>query len=276
MAREKEAREKEQREKGQQTAPTNGNIERRYFTLPEIRAIRGEGDDPDHLEGHAAVFDQLSEDLGGFREKIEKGAFKKTIRKSDVRALLNHDSNFVLGRTKAKTLKLKEDDVGLFTRIDPPDTQWARDLMESIERGDISQMSFGFRTITDHWEIVNKENIRTLKEVELFDVSPVTFPAYPQTDIQARSLLKTYGLDFGAINRVLVSIEHGLDIDDEDRGVIADAVEKLNNLITPAENGNGDTGDGLEPLHQVSILKRKLDLKLKTTTGMEDNSNGQN
>ena len=165
--------------------------ERRSLPL-ETLEIRQE-DEGRRIVGYAAVFDQLSEPLfGGFREKIAKGAFKKTIREADVRALWNHDPNYVLGRTKSGTLKLREDDRGLAIEIDPPDTQWARDLMTSIERGDVDQMSFGFRVVKESWDRdADGTIIRTLREVELFDVSPVTFPAYPQTSVQVRDMLRS-------------------------------------------------------------------------------------
>lgn len=141
------------------------------------------------IVGHAAVFNRMSEDLGFFREKIEPGAFKQTLAdKDDVRALFNHDPNNVLGRSTAGTLRLKEDDEGLRVEIDPPDTQLARDLMVSIDRGDVSQMSFGFETRKDEWDHSDKQNpVRTLVDVKLYDVSPVTFPAYPDTDVAARA-----------------------------------------------------------------------------------------
>ena len=162
-------------------------IERRYFPVTELRAI---ADDKGlrHITGYAAVFDSLSDDLGGFREKIDRGAFKKTIKKDDVRALKNHNTDYVIARTKSGTLKLSEDEHGLKIDATPPDSSWARDLMTSIERGDIDQMSFGFQTINDRWETQNKEEIRTLVEVKLFDVSPVAFPAYPDTEVGLRSL----------------------------------------------------------------------------------------
>lgn len=166
-------------------------IERRTFPLIEIRAEQGD-DKSLRISGHAAVFNKKSEPIFGFREIVLPGAFKKTIKDADVRALWNHDPNFVLGRNKSGTLRLKEDDVGLRTDIDLPDTQFARDLYTSIKRGDVDQMSFGFRTITDKWRTQDKETIRELAEVELFDVSPVTFPAYPQTDIAARAEIRSY------------------------------------------------------------------------------------
>jgi uncharacterized protein len=162
-------------------------IERRNFQIQELRAIT---DDKGlrHITGYAAVFNSLSEDLGGFREKIDQGAFSKTINADDIRALWNHDSNHVLGRNKSGTLALSEDQRGLQIDIVPPDTQFARDLMVSIDRGDIDQMSFGFKTINQRWEGEYPNEIRTLMEVQLFDVSPVTFPAYPDTEVGLRSL----------------------------------------------------------------------------------------
>lgn len=151
--------------------------------VAELRADHDDG----KIRGYAAVFDSLSEDLGGFREKIAKGAFADTLN-ADVRALWNHDANIVLGRTTSGTLTLREDSHGLAIEIDPPDTQQARDLLVSIRRGDISQMSFGFYTKADEWEKRDGENIRTLRKVELFDVSPVTYPAYADTSVATRSL----------------------------------------------------------------------------------------
>ncbi|MDP6709416.1 MAG: HK97 family phage prohead protease [Alphaproteobacteria bacterium] len=163
------------------------DLERRNFEVAiEVRA--DEGEDP-VIVGHAAVFNQLSVDLGGFREKIAPGAFSKAIG-GDVRALFNHDPNLILGRSVAKTLRLAEDSTGLAVEIDPPATATARHVVEAMRRGDVSQMSFGFRTIKDEWTRgePGEPSIRTLLEVELFDVSPVTFPAYPQTDVAVRSL----------------------------------------------------------------------------------------
>jgi hypothetical protein len=162
-------------------------IERRNFAVTELRAITDEKG-LRHITGYAAVFNTLSEDLGRFREKIDPGAFSETIKTDDVRALWNHDSNYPLGRNRANTLTLNEDTHGLKIDIVPPDTQWARDLMTSIDRGDVDQMSFGFQTLSDRWETVDKVEIRTLIKVRLYDVSPVTFPAYPDTEVGLRSL----------------------------------------------------------------------------------------
>lgn len=152
-------------------------------------------DDDDVLRGYAAVFGEEVEIFPGFREKIRRGAFKKTLKESpDIRALWNHDTNFVLARTVNGTLKLKEDAHGLAVEIHPPETQWAKDDIETIRRGDVNQMSFAFRVVKSRWldEGGDDEDdiVRELLEVRLYEVSPVTFPAYPTTEIalnQARS-----------------------------------------------------------------------------------------
>lgn len=168
-----------------ETKPADG-IERRVFTITGLETRAAEGDQPARLAGYAAVFDEMSEEMWGFREVIRAGAFAKSLG-GDVRALFNHNPDLILGRTKAKTLTLREDQRGLYIEILPPDTGFARDLMASISRGDIDQMSFGFRTVKDAWKDENGKVTRELLEVDVFDVSPVTFPAYPTTEIAVRS-----------------------------------------------------------------------------------------
>lgn len=169
-------------------ATMSENIEKRSFVF-NVGIEKREDGTPEKITGHAAIFNEYT-DIGWFMERIMPGAFKDSIKSDDIRALFNHDPNYVLGRNIAKTLTLKEDRDGLAIEIDPPDTTWARDLMHSIDRGDISQMSFGFQTIEDKWEYSEKEgepDKRDLIKVRLFDVSPVTFPAYEGTDVAVRS-----------------------------------------------------------------------------------------
>jgi HK97 family phage prohead protease len=175
-------------------------MERRTVGLTELRVSRAQPEEGAEatgpiIEGHAAVFNQWSENLGGmfpFKEKVIPGAFRDSINVDDVRALFNHDPNYVLGRNKAGTLELKETQKGLLVRITPPDTQWARDLTVSIDRGDITQMSFGFLVEEDKWGSEDGMDIRELHKVKLFDVSPVTFPAYSQTSVGIRSMTEVY------------------------------------------------------------------------------------
>lgn len=156
----------------------------------ELRAIKND-DGNVTIKGYATVFDQLSEDLGGFKEKIDKNAFKSVLNSPDLNvvALFNHDSNIVFARSKSGTLKLSTDEKGLISEWNMPNTQAAKDTTELVKRGDISQMSFGFVVKSDDWEQRNGEYIRTITDVKkLFDVSLVTTPAYPQTSAGIRSL----------------------------------------------------------------------------------------
>lgn len=159
-------------------------IERRALTSPiEVRA----SDKGRTIGGYAAVFNSETDIGGYFREKIAPGAFAPAL-KGDVRALFDHDSAHVLGRTKSGTLRLSEDDKGLAVEIDLPDTQTARDLTASMERGDIDGMSFGFRVTKQEWDETQDPPLRTIQEVELLEVSVVTFPAYDDTEIALRDL----------------------------------------------------------------------------------------
>jgi len=160
-------------------------------TLPIVELRVSSADEENFIEGHAAVFDSWSETLGGifpFKEKVKRGAFTNSLEKDDIRALFNHDPNYVLGRNKAGTLQLKEDEHGLFVKIFPPQTAWAKDLRTSISRGDINQMSFGFTVEEDEWRYEDGYDVRELRKVKLFDVSPVTFPAYTATDVGVRAM----------------------------------------------------------------------------------------
>lgn len=160
----------------------------RTFQSMEIRVERKEGEEP-KIIGHAAVFDSpttINGFFGGFTEEIAPGAFADSIKEDDIRGLFNHDPNFVLGRNKAGTLDLEEDKTGLRYEIDPPDTTIGNDTLVSIERGDITGSSFGFNVIEEKWEFSEDENEpdkRTLIKVKLWDVSPVTFPAFDDTDV---------------------------------------------------------------------------------------------
>lgn len=149
--------------------------------------LRASGDGRS-LVGYAALFNSLSQDLNGFKEQIKPGAFKRTLAAgADVRALLNHDPNYILGRTKSGTLKLSEDSTGLRCEISLPATQWGSDVRESVARGDLDQMSFGFRCVKDSWALRSGNNVRTLEDVDLIDISVVTFPAYQSTSVSARN-----------------------------------------------------------------------------------------
>jgi hypothetical protein len=158
---------------------------------PETRMDGGDGDEPGTtiIEGYGAVFNRDSDGLW-FIERIAPGAFKTTIAENDVVGLFNHDKNHILGRTSAGTMELREDTTGLFYSIQAPDTSVGRDVHKSIQRGDITGSSFSFVTKKDQWEYLDDGEtiIRTLIDVRLYDVGPVTFPAYPDTTTSARDM----------------------------------------------------------------------------------------
>ncbi len=171
--------------------------ERRFLTGQPIalRAADGEGK-PRKFSGYAALYDSRSSNLGSperpFIEIIAPGAFDGVL-KQDVRALFNHNPDHVLGRSRdgEGTVRLFSDERGLGFEIDVPDTQLGRDLATSVERRDIDQNSFAFRIAKDGDKWVEEGGVitRTIKRVaELFDVSLVTYPAYPDTSVAVRSL----------------------------------------------------------------------------------------
>ena len=165
-------------------------LERRVYPIEgiEVREHAGKLS----FRGYAAVFNQLSEPIGGqFRERIAHGAFAKTLTQADVKLLINHDPNLLLARSKAGkgTLRLSEDAKGLLVQAEMANTSYARDLAAVMQRGDLDQMSFGFKMVADKWDRSDPNMpIRELRAVDLYDVSAVTMPAYPQTSAAVRSM----------------------------------------------------------------------------------------
>lgn len=145
------------------------------------------------ISGYAAVF-YRADDPGtefelfdGFIERIAPGAFSDAMGRDDVRALFNHEPNLILGRNKAGTLRLSEDEVGLRYDIDLPDTQTGRDVAESISRGDVTGSSFAFSITDQERRTENGVDVREIRGVNLYDVGPVTYPAYESTSVSSRS-----------------------------------------------------------------------------------------
>jgi HK97 family phage prohead protease len=144
------------------------------------------------LTGYAARFNSLSVPLddgeGEYRERILPGAFSRSLAEGpDVVALAHHDERLVLGRRSAETLKLVEDDHGLRVLLYPPDTTLGRDIVESVSRGDLASMSFGFLVDDEDYRNEDGMVIREVKQATVFEVSIVTWPAYESTSIKVRS-----------------------------------------------------------------------------------------
>lgn len=148
---------------------------------------RAEGDDELVIEGYFSVFGRETELWPGAFEEIAPGAFANTLS-NDIRALINHETRLVLGRNKAGTLELREDSYGLWgqIKINPNDTD-AMNLYERVKRGDVDQCSFGFNIVREDTEWRDDGSVKwTIREVDLHEVSVVTFPAYEDTGVQAR------------------------------------------------------------------------------------------
>lgn len=206
--------------------------------LAEIRdlELRDAAPDPDtgaerfEFVGHAAVFDSLSENLGGFRETIKRGAFKDVLDQ-DVRLLVNHDPNMPLARGDA--LELTEDPTGLRVRaLIRSDLSYAKDLRINLEEGNVTQMSFAFGSdVEDDWTEADGVLVRTIKRFgSLFDVSPVTYPAYPATDAGLRALSR---------------LSRGETVSDEEWEAIA---ALRSDSPTPGLTDGDDVADAQEPV----------------------------
>jgi HK97 family phage prohead protease len=228
------------------------------------------------MEGHAAVFNTFSSPDLGFMEVIRPGAFTKTLQESDIRALWNHNSDLVLGRNIAKTLELSEDKDGLFSKIHLPDNTWGNDCRTSVMRGDVSQMSFRFRTIKDNWYMDDSQGgalCRELLEVRLLEVSPCTFPAYPATDISARAVAQAAAGVAGSkdetLFKALLRLKAGEELRAEEIALLTDFAGNLQKQLSkPPEPAPGHSAPAKPPeetpdtrhLVDVEQLKRQLEI----------------
>jgi len=169
-------------------------IEKRTATAPVALEVRKDdvGTEKNFITGYASVFYNGKPETefrlaNDFVERVSPKAFDGVIDRDDVRALFNHDSNYVLGRSKSGTLKMSVDKRGLKYEIEIPDTSAGRDLMTSIKRGDITGSSFSFTVDKESYEEKDAVTVRTVEAVTLYDVGPVTYPAYAGTEAQARN-----------------------------------------------------------------------------------------
>lgn len=184
---------------------------RRWFPI-EIRKA-SEGDGAGTIAGYAAVFDVKSLPIYGlFREVIKPGAFARTLKEDEQLALWNHNDSEPLGRTGNRTLTLEEDEHGLAFELQLPDTQRGRDAYALVKRGDVAGMSFGFMVRQEvSAEDEEKLPIREVLDVQLFEVSPVTFPAYPATEVEARAIAASLGIPAKRIQELGTSANQGVD-----------------------------------------------------------------
>ena len=223
----------------------------------EVRAVDGDGMT---FEGYAARFNSPSEWMG-FTEYIAPGAFTRTLKaRNEVKAFLNHNTDIVLGSTRAGTLKLQQDDKGLLAQIQLPDTTAGRDLAVSVARGDVSGMSFGFNVPKggDEWSSDGQE--RTLREIALAEVSPVTgFPAYSATTASVRSLpmlAKRCGEDAGLLEVAVEALLMGGNLNADAAALLRSVIDKM---CAHEEPEAEITIDSIP----LSVLMKQLDLLAK-------------
>lgn len=236
-------------------------IEKRVNAVEfELREAEGGGST---FVGYAAVFNSPSEPLP-FTERVAPGAFGRSLRsRNDVKLLWNHDSGQVLGSTRAKTLRLIEDDRGLRVEADLPNTTLGRDTAELIKRGDVDSMSFGFTTIRDKWS--NDGNERTLEAVRLHEVSIVAFPAYKATSgtTNVRSLFRLAvraEVDAEALADAMLKLEQGETLDEGARDVLNKAINTLSPVAEPLADPEPETiGD----LGLLELKRKKMELLAK-------------
>jgi len=196
---------------------------------------------------HMSVpYNSESESMGGFREVVRPGAFAKTMKEQDIVSLWNHQPEWVLGRTANKTLQLRSNDDALEGKVqldgeDPMHTHFAR----RVERGDVSGTSFGFEKVRDNWEGTASDGLplRSLVEARLSDVSPVTFPAYPEATAEKRSLLDVAsvqaGVDLSLLVAAIVQAEGGtikMDLAQE----VRQQLEKISRMLPLAGRSDED------------------------------------
>lgn len=168
------------------------DIERRVYGFEAVEVRAADGEKPAQIAGYAAVYGRESVDLGGFVEIIEPGFFSGVLA-GDTRSLWNHNSDMPLGRTINGTLELRDDELGLHTVTTPPETSWGRDALISIGRGDVSQMSFAFTVGEGGERWYQREDGKVIRRLlaggcrELYDISPVTYPAYEATRVSVRA-----------------------------------------------------------------------------------------
>jgi HK97 family phage prohead protease len=153
----------------------------------EVRSVGAASLDVEHghlIRGYPVIFNKPSQNLGGFIERIMPQAVERSLG-ADIRALVDHDTAKILGRTRAGTLRLRKDKTGLRVEIDPdPEISYARDILRSVARGDVSGMSFGFRALEDDWDFDQEIPVRDVLDMEMMEFSIVTFPAYLDTNVE--------------------------------------------------------------------------------------------
>lgn len=239
------------------------HLETRQLAYEDME-LRAEGDGMT-FRGYAAKFNSPSEPLP-FIETILPGAFTRTLKsRNEIKAFVNHDTNMVLGSTRAGTLRLSQDERGLLTELDLPDTSYGRDLAVSVKRGDVSGMSFGFYVPKggDSWNADYTQ--RTIREIALSEVSPVTgFPAYRATTASVRALpllAVRAGADMELLAEALQALESGAFVSQDQAEILRDTIEALTETLEKVDEVVEEMT--APPTVPTDLLQKMLDLSMK-------------
>lgn len=229
-------------------------------TTFEIREV--EGTDGMTFEGYASVFNSESEDLGGFRETVAPGAFKRSLQsRNDIKMLFNHDTGAILGSTRSGSMTLVEDERGLKVRATLPQTSLANDVAELIRTGIVDSMSFGFSVIRDSWD--SSGTNRVLEAVRLHEVSIVAFPAYSGTagTTTMRGLDKVAeraNVDADELADALLKLEEGAELSVDEATMLSRVVDELK----PATDEAAEP-ESTNDVDMLMLKKKKLELMEK-------------
>lgn len=244
---------------------TRNRMRRDERTFDVAVEHRADDDKPLRIVGHPIVYDRWSVDLGGFRERVRPGAATKALLEDDIRALLNHDPNYVLGRNRAGTLMLTDQAGSLRMELYPADTPTVRDMVVTpMERGDLTQMSFAFRTIRDDWREPKAEGglwERDLLEVSLYDVSVVTYPAYSQADAAVRSALASAGIAWDVLAALLTRADRGVPLTSGDTDLVEATVAVLRSYLPSEPEPPATTPDEPQAGRSIAHLRALLELQ---------------
>jgi len=270
-----------------------GERELRMFDLDNLELRVGAENEAERwLTGHGAVYDVWSVDLGGFTELFEQGAFTDSIKRDDIRSLRDHTDTFILGRNKAGTLLLEEDKRGVRFEVLVPDTSYGHDLVVSVERGDVTGCSIIFSVdkkgerwfvdgeevdfldaLMSMWDEKKHKVQRRVSKSRLYDIGPVTFPAYPQTDIKARSLAVATGIDYRALGIALGKTQRGMTLDEKESKLLARAGDMIRRNVpagpVPEPDGAGASDGVAARLKKVREILRFGTPKVKTKNNNE-------
>lgn len=219
----------------------------RLFFDSDLQTRDGEG--APKIVGYAARFNVKSDDLGGYREVIQPGAFSESLRsKQEVFALWNHDSAKPFARTGNGSLVLEERDEGLWMEATPDETSWGQDALRSVRAKTVYRTSFGF-WIEDHnkdQEFSDDGKLRSIKRAGLFDVSPVTFPAYPQTRIAVRAQ---------RFSALMEDLERGHELREADMLFLREELSNLQTALKEFRSGSrSNSGEDVQAVEDSAVL----------------------